>query len=231
MPREGIRRPAVGAPGTAVAAGMNQAVQPSPLWWKYPFKPVRVTESVFGTIDTSAYVMERKYDGFRAVLIVGRGRCELWTREQRRIEMPDNLASQVASLGLPDGTVLDGEIWTPTKRGSWRHNRSVVCQLTFWDAIWAGRSDLSRAPLEERTAALRGLVDGKATDVAVVEQLPASLEGYRRIVEEAEAFRASSESRSGFVHGAVLKRRGSPRRDHSTRCVEHPDWLKLVIEF
>ena len=198
-------------------------------WWKFPFKPVRVTESVFGTVDPSAYVMEKKYDGFRAILIVGRGRSELWTREQRRIEMPDNLASQVEDLALPDGTVLDGEIWTPTKRGSWRHNRQVRCSLTFWDAIWAGHRDLGHVALEDRVAELRKLVEGRAEDVSVVEQLPASLEGYRAVVEEAEAFRAGTQSRSGFVHGAVLKRRGSPRRDHSTRCVEHADWLKLVI--
>lgn len=207
---------------------MNQAVQASCPWWKFPFKPVRVTESVFTTLDTSKYVMERKYDGFRAIVIAGRA-TELWTREQKRIEMPDNLATQLRDLRLPEGTVLDGEIWTPTKRGSWRHNRSVQCKLTLWDSIRVGYRDVSQAPLEERTDLLRGLVTGRVQDVATVEQLPATLEGYRRLVDEAEKFRASSLSRSGFVHGAVLKRRGSPRRDHSTRSVEHPDWLKLVI--
>jgi ATP-dependent DNA ligase len=197
-------------------------------WWKYPFKPVRVTETVFGTVDLSKYVMEPKFDGFRAVLVVGKT-AELWTREQRKIEMPDNLVRQLSEMGLPEGTVLDGEIWTPTKRGSWRHNRTVQCKLTFWDAIRDGYQDLSYASLEERVARLHALVDDKAQDVVTVEQVPASLAGYHEIVKEAEKFRATSQSRSGFIHGAVLKRKGSPRRDHATRCIEHPDWLKLII--
>jgi ATP-dependent DNA ligase len=173
--------------------------------------------------------MEKKYDGFRAILIVDQTQ-ELWTREHRKIEVPDNLRTQLLELNLPKGTVLDGEIWTPTKRGSWRHNRTVQCHLTFWDVIRSGTQDMSRDPLEKRFEELIKLVAGRVPEISTVERFQASLDGYRRIVEEAKAFKASTRSRSGFIHGAVLKRRNSPRRDHSTRCIEHSDWMKLVVE-
>ncbi len=199
-------------------------------WWSYPFKPVRVRESIFESLVREEWILEKKYDGFRAIAIVGPDGVSLWTRDRVRIAMPDNLREQVASLDLPSGTVLDGEIWTPTKRGSWRHHREVKCSLTLWDAVRTGSVDLSKSPVEERRRALKALI-GKGTDeVGIVEWLPASAESYAEVRKEAESFRVQERSRSGFVHGAVLKRLGSPRRDHAVRCVEHPDWLKLVVD-
>ena len=191
-------------------------------------KPVRVTEEVFKTIDPNKYVMEKKYDGFRALLIMN-GSPKLWTRDKNRIELPNNLVDQLNALNLPEGTVLDGEIWNPLKRGSWRHDRGVKCQLTFWDVIRVGYKDMSQLPLEERKKILDNLVLGKCEDIGSVEQLPASLEGYRKIAEEAELHKEATGLRSGFIHGAVLKRKGSPRRDHAVRCAEHSDWMKLVL--
>lgn len=174
-------------------------------------------------------MIEPKFDGFRTLLIVENNRHRLFTRQKVEMVVPDNLREQLSTLSIPKGTVLDGEIWTPTKRGSWRHNKTVQCRLTFWDIIRSGTRDISQLALEERYAELVRLIDQKAPDITVVKQVPASLEAYHEIVAEAEQFRTAAHSRSGFIHGAVLKRKGSPRRDHATRSVEHPDWLKLVI--
>lgn len=201
----------------------------APSWWMFPFKPVRVRETIFETIDPKKYVMEKKYDGWRAILIVGQTPT-LWTREKTRIEMPDNLRPQIEALRLPDGTVLDGEIWTPSKRGAWRHNKGVACKLTVWDVVRSGRRDLSAAPLEERRLELKAILGPGAEDVGAVEWLPADAASYAEVRREAESFRVQAQSRSGFVHGAVLKRLGSPRRDHAVRCVEHADWLKIVVD-
>ena len=171
----------------------------------------------------------RNYDGYRVILIAENSKFILFTRQKVEMVVPDNLREQLDILSLPEGTVLDGEIWTPTKRGSWRHNKTVQCNLTFWDAIRSGTRDMSQLALEERFAELVSLVDQKVPDIKVVKQTPANLDAYHKIVAEAEQFRAAQHSRSGFIHGAVLKRKGSPRRDHATRSVEHPDWLKLVI--
>lgn len=199
-------------------------------WWTYPFKPVRVKDSIFEAIDPGEYVLEKKFDGFRAIAIAGPEGVSLWTRERTHIAMPDNLKEQIEELSLPEGTVLDGEIWTPVKRGSWRHNRSVPCCLTFWDAIRSGRTDLSAQPLEERRRALRNMVGRGTKDVGTTEWLPATMESFAQVRTEAMTFRSQEKSRSGFIHGAVLKRLGSPRRDHALRSVEHADWLKIVVE-
>lgn len=195
-------------------------------YWRYPFKPVRVDESIFDKIDLSQYQMERKYDGHRCILIQN-GQTTLWTREKNKIGITDNLADQVKSLNLPEGTVLDGEIWTPTKRGTWRHDKSVQCLLSFWDAIRYGYEELSTLPLEKRKEKLRKAIHGQAPDISIVEDIPVTKETYFQIKEEAFKHRQITGTRSGYVHGVVLKRKRSPRRDHANRSTEHPDWMKI----
>lgn len=197
--------------------------------FKFPMKPVRVTEAVLDTaVNPDGYVLERKYDGWRAMVCI-EDRITLWTREKRAIEMPNNLRDQLYAMDLPRGTVLDGEIWNPLKRGSWSHNRSVNCLLTLWDAVRVGGVEMSHLPLEERHAALRSLMRPQAPEVTAVEHLPATREVLESVRADAVRHWAEAELRSGFVHGVVLKRRGSPRRDHATRCVEHADWMKIVF--
>ncbi len=144
--------------------------------------------------------------------------------------MPDNLREQIASLELPAGTVLDGEIWTPTKRGSWRHDKTVVCNLAFWDVIRAGMEDLSQERLEKRHERLVDLVGDKAPNIVAIEQHAATVESFEKILKSAREHRSSTDSKSGFVHGVVLKKLGSPRRDHPTRTIDHPDWVKVVFD-
>jgi ATP-dependent DNA ligase len=204
--------------------------------WKFPFKPIPAPWSVFQTLTLSNYFMEKKYDGWRAIIQV-QGRnlftngISLWTRDKRMIAMPDNLAKQLVELDMPDGTLLDGEIWNMTKRGAWRHNRASVCALTIWDAIRVGTRDLSNEPIEKRREALEQLLQGKDTpDIKATELLAADETIARQIDAEARSFREGSQARSGFIHGVVLKRRGSPRRDNAVRCVEHADWIKVVFD-
>jgi ATP-dependent DNA ligase len=207
--------------------GLNtQDMEATPSWWTFPFKPVRVDPGVFDRLDCSLYTAELKFDGWRAVLIAGPSEAELWTREKRRIEIPDSLRSDLDKLRLPTGTVLDGEIWNPEKRGGWKHSKGSECRLTLWDAIRVGTADMRPKPIEARREALRGLIGAGTDAISCVEVLPAS----RKIHDESlsEAVRVRGSSRSGFVHGLVLKRVGSPRRDNNIRCVEHPDWLKIV---
>jgi ATP-dependent DNA ligase len=197
--------------------------------WKYPFKPVRATWAVFKTLPLQNYFLEKKYDGFRAIVQVNSG-ASLWTRDKVQIAMPNNLNEQLQSLSLPDGTVLDGEIWNMSKRGSWRHNPKEICALTLWDAIRVGHRDLSNEPIETRRQQLEQLLSNKTTpDIQATEILPADEKTARAADEEAHSFREGAKAKSGFIHGVVLKRRGSPRRDNAVRCVEHADWLKIVF--
>lgn len=197
-------------------------------FWIFPMKPMRINESLLKSLDLSNYVLEKKYDGFRALLLVEENGFRLMTRQKTELAVPNNLRPQIEALRLPPGTVLDGELWTPSKRGSWRHDKNVVCSLTFWDVMAYGGKSVGPMPLEDRRALLEKLVGKDTEDVKLVEWEPVTPERIEEIRKEAMEHRAASQSRSGFVHGVVLKRKGSPRRDNPNRSAEHADWMKIV---
>lgn len=197
-------------------------------FWIYPMKPMRINDSLLGSLKLEDYILEKKYDGYRALLIVEEGGFKLFTRQKVELPIPNNLRPQIESLKLPPGTMLDGELWTPASRGSWTHDRNVVCSLTFWDVIAHGGKSAGSTPLEDRRALLEGLLGKGTENVGLVEWEPVTKERIEEIRKEAMEHRVASQSRSGFIHGVVLKRKGSPRRDSPNRSVEHVDWMKIV---
>lgn len=197
-------------------------------WRKYPMKPMRVDETIFDRIALDNYTMEPKFDGWRAMILVGES-VSLWTREYNRIDMPENLAEQFRSLNLPQGTVLDGEIWNPNKRGSWSHNPGIACKLTIWDVLQASGKSVEKKGFVERRQILEDLIPERSDDIELTRIYPADKTMYDSIRQEAELHREREKNRSGFIHGVVLKKKNSPRREHPNRSVEHPDWLKLVL--
>ncbi len=197
----------------------------------FPVKPKRINESMLDVLDLSKYTMEVKLDGFRAMVESAGGQVRVFTRQKEPMVVPENLRPQLERLGLPDGTVLDAELWTPTKRGSWVQNPSVECVLSVWDVVSDGKVPMGPRPIEERREALKRLLGNLhyAKDIRIVVPEPvtkARVEEIRRIVED---HRAGTQSRSGFIHGVVLKRNRSPRHDHPNRSIEHTDWLKIVF--
>jgi ATP-dependent DNA ligase len=193
-------------------------------------KPVRVNSRSLGSHPLGKYVLEKKMDGHRAILIVDGGKNKLFTRQKSPIAIPSGLAAQLESVKLAEGTVLDGEIWNPMKRGGWTADGREPSVLTFWDCMRDGMKDLASRPLEERRAALMGAIGTGNEGVQIVDQEAATEDRVREIYEKTSAMRKENNSRSGFVHGVVLKLRGSPRRDHATRSKEHSDWLKVVFD-
>jgi ATP-dependent DNA ligase len=185
-------------------------------------------ESLKGSLER-IILSSVNFDGHRAIVIAD-SNTQLWTREKRRIDLPDNLAQQLRELNLPRGTVLDGEIWNPAKRGGWKQTRDASCRLTLWDAIQTGTTNLSQQPIEKRREALHALMRPECPHIRAVEVQEATLENCQLAYLQATQMRESMESRSGFIHGVVLKRNGSPRRDHACRSTEHPDWLKIVFD-
>jgi len=196
--------------------------------WTYPMKPVRVSESILKKIKLDDYVLEEKYDGHRAILISGERGVKLFTRMKTEIQIPDNLKQQLDVLKIPEGIVLDGEIWTPSKRGSWAQNKNIICSLTFWDVINYEGNPVGKKSLEERRAILEKVIGNGMENIGLVVQKPVTIECVEETRKKAMGHRVDSQSRSGFIHGVVLKRKGSPRRDNPGRSVEHVDWMKIV---
>jgi len=190
-------------------------------------KPVRTDDQVFSRLCMDNYDMEVKLDGFRLVLTVDNG-VRMFTRQKNPIVIPENLIPQLSALGLPDGTILDGEIWNTDKRGAWQHNARSVCYVTFWDITRVGNLDVSNLPIEQRREKLRELVK-PSKDIFTINPTIANFDSYLEIKKDAISHKARTHSKTGYVHGVVLKKKGSPRRDHVNRSIEHSDWLKICF--
>lgn len=200
------------------------------MWWKYPMKPVRINTKALEKIALEKYLMEVKLDGHRAILVVDGGKKRLLTRQKSPIVIPASLQAQLDRMKLEEGTVLDGEIWNPLKRGGWTADGGEPSVLSFWDCLREGLQDIGAKPMSERREALARVIGKGDESVRIVRQEEASASRVREIFEESLAVRKENQSRSGFVHGVVLKLKGSPRRDHATKTQEHSDWLKVVFD-
>jgi ATP-dependent DNA ligase len=183
-------------------------------------KPLQVTDKVFSTLDMNKYILEPVYDGHRSLLIVTTNGAMLVTSENRPITIPNSIRSIIEALELSEGTVLDGEIWNETS-------------LTFWDCIRNGYDDLSSKPLTERRHVLEAICT-KHPDVLIPQHdsVPEILTHYQKLAEQ---YKAAAQWRSGYVsgnnipmiHGVIIKRKASPRRDRAIKSYEHADWLKI----
>lgn len=191
-------------------------------------KPVRITDDVFRGLELSNYLLEPKLDGWRSISLTN-GKTELWTRQKRRLKTPPNLLEAISRYDIPRGTILDGEIWSQYKRGGWEQIDDGECMITFWDCIRVGGKNLASAPLFERRKILRSLLGGGCDRVRIINTMDATWENLSTIRKEAVQIRNEGGARSGSIHGIVLKRKDSPRRDHPNRSVAHPDWLKIVF--
>lgn len=195
--------------------------------FKYPMKPIRVDDQAFRRLDLSNYTMEPKYDGFRLLLVVNNG-IKLFTRHKTSLQIPHNVREELLGLKLPEGTILDGEIWNDNKRGAWTHDQNSECTLSFWDIMMVKYKDLSNMSIEDRRNHLKTLIPS-GSNIKRVPVYPASLDLYLGIKDDAIAHKMINKSKSGYIHGVVLKKGGSPRRDHVLRSKEHADWLKVVL--
>jgi len=170
--------------------------------------------------------MERKLDGFRSILVQDGSKTRIFSRDKRELELSSNLKEQIKNLDLPDGTVLDGELWNHSLRGSWQ--RGVPGQISFWDVIAMGGKWIGEKTIEERrkilTEVLPASVRADTPDILIEGHIEAS----RDVYDALKKIAAKSQFKNGGIHGVVLKRTGSGRHDHVNRCVEHADWLKIV---
>jgi len=93
-----------------------QGGQPYPFFLAHPFNlPLAQFDAVLGPAD--GWLVEWKWDGIRAQLVKRAGQVSVWTRGEELVS--DRYPElQAMGEGLPDGTVLDGEILV------WRDGRA-----------------------------------------------------------------------------------------------------------
>jgi len=172
--------------------------------------------------DDPGWWFEVKWDGYRAIVSADRG--EVRARSRRGLDLIGRFP-ELASLDVPDGVALDGEVvaFDEYGRPSFSHlqRRSgfaaggtwvdVGVNLVVFDVLFAGE-DLTSVPYEARRARLESLE--LATPIIVPEATP---EMGTSLFEAA---------RSQGLEGVVGKRLGSPyvpgRRS--------PDWRKVAVK-
>lgn len=181
----------------------------------------------------SDWLVEWKYDGIRAQLVRREGQCWIWSRGEELVteRFPEIVE---AARGLPDGTVLDGEIvaWkdgrlAPFQRLQQRIGRKTLSRKLLADAPvafiaydlleWQGL-DWRERPQHERRVQLEAAVQGAAL------QLSPRVDGS----DWATLASLRTQSRARGVEGFMLKHREA--RYGSGRTKADGTWWKWKIE-
>ena len=170
-----------------------------PTWRKEPF-------------DDPDWLFDFKYDGFRGLCYLERGRCWLISRNGNVLGRLNALCAQVAAEIGVDDAILDGEAIVADVTG-----RPVFIDLlrrkrppgyVAFDLLWLNGADLRSLPLSERRQRLQTILPARSPTIS--EAL--SVAGRGR--ELYELMRAHD------LEGIVAKRLADPY-DPSVR------WLKI----
>lgn len=217
----------------------------------YPFflaAPLDVALDTLG--DIRDWQVEWKWDGMRAQVVRRDGAAEIWTRGEELVggNFPEILP---AAAGLPEGTVLDGELlalgagrplgFTTLAR---RMNRTapprrivaeIPCGLVAYDLLELDGHDLRGTPLVERRAALERLAAARGWPILAPTgggAVPAPAAGPLLLSATLPAATwddvalARDGARSRGVEGVMLKRRAGAYGTSRTRG----EWWKWKVD-
>lgn len=202
----------------------------------YPFflaSPLERDISELG--EVGAWQAEWKWDGIRAQLIRRQGGTFLWSRGNESLEgrFPE---IEQASMALPDGCALDGEImaWAadssvpmPFTSLQKRINKrtpgarlvtEVPVRFVAYDLLKEHGEDIRQHPLHERRARLEAILRGHDDAFRLSDIVPAD--------DWADLETIRAESRTRRTEGLMLKRLDSPYRVGRKRG----DWWKWKID-
>ena len=164
------------------------------------------------------WLIELKYDGYRAVCAVSNQRVAMWTRNS--LDLTARFPSIARALGqlVVGDAVIDGEVAILDAAGVPRfeliqqgHNDEAV--LFAFDLLRLDGEDLRGRPLNERRDLLRSLLSNAPANLRVSEELPPPI----------EAALAEVKRRGG--EGVMLKAPGSIYEKGRSR-----EWLKLKAQ-
>ena len=202
------------APDDAAGEGNGpRGGQPYPFFLAHPFNlPLAEFDAALGPAD--GWLVEWKWDGIRAQLVKRDGQVSVWTRGEELVS--DRYPElQAMGLGLPDGTVLDGEIlvWRDgraqpfaelqqrigRKTLSAKLLRELPVVLCVYDLLEEEGADLRALPQHARRARLEQLV-------AACPHPQLELSPLLRGADWAELARQREQARALGVEGMMLKR-------------------------
>jgi bifunctional non-homologous end joining protein LigD len=178
--------------------------------------PMLATLAAAPPADDAAWVYETKYDGFRALAALSRGRVRLVSRHNLDLAARfPHVARALGALVLGEA-VLDGEIVVLDERGAPRFEllqQGGDARLVVFDLLWLDGEDLRGRPLEQRRDLLASVLANPPPGVNVAERLAP---------DAATALRLATER---GLEGVVAKRRGSGYENRRATT-----WLKLKVQ-
>ncbi|MDI2144002.1 MULTISPECIES: ATP-dependent DNA ligase [unclassified Pseudomonas] len=182
----------------------------------YPFflahglsQPVEQFEALLG--PASNWQVEWKWDGIRAQVVKRDGRLWIWSRGEELVtERFPELDSLVE--GLPDGTVIDGEI--------------VVWKNTRPDAE-AFDPDSTAPPAVQPFAMLQQRIGRKTLDKKILEDVPVVVLAYDLLEWQGEDWRSQPQSRRREQLERVIAQCNNPLLLPSP-VLTGSDWLDLA---
>jgi bifunctional non-homologous end joining protein LigD len=123
-------------------------VQPIiPTWRKEPF-------------DDPEWVFDLKYDGFRGLCYLERGRCRFTSRTGNVLSRFEALGDQLPAMLAVDDAILDGEVIAADETGRPQFSdlvrRTRAPAYAAFDILWLDGADLRSLPLGERRKRLQG---------------------------------------------------------------------------
>ncbi len=162
--------------------------RPFPFFLAAPLDPeIRSADDVATALgDRADWLIEWKWDGIRAQLVARDGRRHLWSRGEELIST--RFPEIVGAAGLPDGTVLDGEVlaWRDGRplpffalqqrigrqRQVARVARDVPVVFMVYDVLEHAGRDVRDEPLTRRRALAEGVVAALLDGPPVVAASP-----------------------------------------------------------
>jgi DNA ligase-1 len=202
----------------------------------YPFFLAHALQAAPETLGPPAdWLVEWKYDGIRAQLVKRAGQVWIWSRGEELVteRFPEIVA---AAQGLPDGTVLDGEVlvWREgedhpapfnllqQRIGRKTLNKRVLAdapvRFLAYDLLEAGASDRRSEPQHVRRVLLEALLDGQRLQVSPTVAAP-DWPAYAEL---------RGQSRARGVEGVMLKQREA--RYGSGRTKVDGTWWKWKVD-
>jgi bifunctional non-homologous end joining protein LigD len=161
-----------------------------------PIIPVRRPD----IFDSSDWVYELKYDGFRALAYIDEGRCRFVSRKGNEMKRFDALCSAIGKRVKVRTAVLDGEIVALNESGmpAFYHLMRRKCQPVYFafDVLWLNGEDLRELPLLERKKILRSILPQKSSWI-----------GYVSFIRHTRAKRLFELVKAKDLEGLVAKRK------------------------
>ena len=123
-----------------------------------PIIPTRKKEP----FDDPDWLYEVKYDGFRGLCYLERGRSRLISRNGNTLSRFRALAGQVATMLNVDDAILDGEVIVSDETGRPQFydllQRARAPAYVAFDILWLNGTDLRPLPLSERRRVLQTIL-------------------------------------------------------------------------